>query len=118
MNDYEGLMIYKQYFELINYTLMILSKYPKNERFSLVNDIKDITYSGMKKIITANKEYNIQDRLKCLHSMDTNLKFLKVLIRVSYRHKYINKRNYAAWNKKITNISNLLYGWIKSCQKP
>ena len=115
MNDLEGLMIYKQYLEMINYTLMILNKYPKSERFSLVNDIKKTTYDGMKKIIVGNKEFNKNYRLVVLNNIDVDLKFLKVLVRISYKHKYINKKNYAAWNKKITNISNLLYGWIKSC---
>ena len=42
---------------------------------------------------------------------------LKVLIRLYYKNKYINKRNYASWSKKITNIGNLLGGWINSCLK-
>ena len=35
MDDLESLIIYKQYVELIYYTLSILLKYPKSERFSL-----------------------------------------------------------------------------------
>ena len=53
MNDLEGLMIYKQYVELIYYTENITIKYPKNEKLSLVANIKNTTYSGMKKIIEA-----------------------------------------------------------------
>lgn len=117
MNDIDGLMIYKQYIELIDYTLMILKKYPKSERYSLVNDIKNSTYDGIKSIIVANKEYNKSKRIIVLNDMDNHLKFLKVLIRVSYKQRYINNKNYSAWSKKITNISNLLYGWIKSCLK-
>ena len=117
MNDIDGLMIYKQYIELIDYTLMILKKYPKIERYSLVNDIKNSTYDGIKSIIVANKEYNKSKRIIVLNDMDNHLKFLKVLIRVSYKQRYINNKNYSAWSKKITNISNLLYGWIKSCLK-
>ena len=52
-----------------------------------------------------------------LNNLDTDLKMLKVLIRLSYKNKYINKRNYAVWSKKIFNISNLLGAWIKSCLK-
>lgn len=108
MNDLEGLMIYKQYVSLIYYTLDILKKYPKSERFSLVQDIKLNTYSGIKNIIIANKEFNKSNRVKILYNVDNDFKMLKVLIRVSYKYKYINKRNYSAWSKKITNINNLL----------
>jgi len=117
MNDLEGLMIYKQYIELIYYTEKITVKFPKNEKTSLVAMIKTTTYSGMKKIIQAQKEYNHGKRVGILNELDTDLKMLKVLIRVSYKNKYISSKNYSAWSKKIFNISNLLGAWIKSCLK-
>jgi len=113
----DDLIIYKQYVELIYYTEMITEKYPKIEKLAIVTTIKNTTYEGMKNIIEAFKQYDRQDKIKFLNSLDTNLKFLKVLIRVSYKRKYINNKNYTAWIKKITNISNLLGGWIKACQK-
>ena len=54
-------------------------------------------------------------RLSYLNELDANLKIIKVLIRVSHKKKYINSKNYTAWSKKITNISNLNWGWIRSC---
>lgn len=117
MNDLEGLMIYKQYIELIYYTENITIKYPKNEKSSLVAMIKNTTYSGIKKIIQAQKEYNHTRRVVILNELDTDLKMLKVLLRVSYKSRYISSKNYSAWSKKIFNISNLLGAWIKSCLK-
>lgn len=40
MNELEGLMIYKQYLELIYYTGNITIKYPKSEKESMVSKIK------------------------------------------------------------------------------
>ena len=117
MNELESLMIYKQYIELIYYTEKITIKYPKSEKLSLVTSIKNNTYEGMKKIILAQKEYNKGKRIIILNELDTDLKMLKVLIRISYKSKYINSKNYAAWSKKIFNISNLLGAWINSCLK-
>ena len=71
----------------------------------------------MRKIILANKEFNKIKRIIILNEIDVELKMLKVMIRVSYRKKYINSKNYSAWSKKIYNIGNLLGGWIKSCLK-
>ena len=85
-------MIYKQYIELIYYTENITIKYPKNEKLSLVANIKNTTYSGMKKIIEAQKEYNSGKRVFILNGVDTDLKMLKVLIRVSYKSKYISPK--------------------------
>ena len=116
MNDVEGLMVYKQYMELIYYMENIVLKYPKCEKLSLVSNIKNNTYLGMKKIIMANKEFNKGKRINILNDLDTDMKVLKVLIRLSYKKKYINGNNYRAWSKKISNIGNLLGGWIKSCR--
>jgi hypothetical protein len=117
MNELESLMIYKQYIELIYYTEKITIKYPKSEKLSLVTSIKNNVYDGMKKIILAQKEYSKSKRIIILNELDSDLKMLKVLIRVSYKGKYINSKNYAAWSKKIFNISNLLGAWINSCLK-
>lgn len=114
-NDLEGLMIYKQYIELIYYTNMITNKFPKSEKQALVSTIKNVCYSGMRKIIMAQKEYNKSKRIAILNELDSDLKMFKVLIRVSYKSKYINSKNCAAWCRKLFNISNLLGGWIKSC---
>lgn len=42
---------------------------------------------------------------------------LKVLVRVSYKKKYITIRNYEAWCRKINIVGTFLGGWINSCVK-
>lgn len=115
MLNLENLIIYKEYLELILYTETILVKYPKIEKFNICFQIKKNTYDGMKLIITAQKTRDSRLRLKVLDELDINLKMLKVLIRISKKEKYINVKNYTAWSKKITNICNLLGGWINAC---
>lgn len=117
MNNLEELTIYKQYLEMIYYTENITIKYPKIEKTSIVSYIKNKTYSGMDLIIKAQKERDKIKRLNYLNQIDCNLKMLKVLIRISYKRKFININNYKAWSKKIYNIGNLLGGWINSCLK-
>lgn len=113
----EELIIYKQYLEFIYYIENITVKYPKTEKYSIVSQIKNNTYEGIKKIILAQKEYDKIKRLNILNDLDVQIKMLNVLARISYKKKYINSNNYQAWSKKTSNISNLLGGWIKSCQR-
>ena len=113
----EDLLIYKQYIELMHYTHSILLKFPKVERFSLVEDIKTHTYTGLELVIRSYKSYKKEDKLKHLSELDIKLKLIKVFIRISYKNKYISAKNYSAWCKKIANICNLMGGWMKSCQK-
>lgn len=116
-NDVSELIIYKQFMELIYYTEMITEKYPKFEKPSLVANIKNTTYSGIKKVLLIYKSYDKKDKLKYLNELDVELKMLKILIRISFKRRYINKKNYEAWSKKINNIGNLLGGWLNSCLK-
>lgn len=116
-SNLEELIIYKQYLEMIYYTEMITEKYPKVEKYSLVSEIKRNTYQGMKLIIRGEREFVKSKKIEYLKELDVVLKMLKVLIRVSYKRKYINIKNYSAWSKKITNIGNLLGGWIVICRR-
>lgn len=113
----EELIIYKQYIELLYYTELITEKFPKSEKLSLVATIKSTSYDGIKKIIEAYKAYTKEEKIAYLSSLDSDLKFLKVLVRISYKRKYITHNNHTAWVKKLTNICNLLGGWIKACQR-
>ena len=43
------------------------------------------------------------------------LNLQKFFVRVAYKYQYISKQNYETWASKITDICNMLGGWIKSC---
>ena len=117
MNDLEELKIYSKYVDLYNYTYEIVKKYPKCEKNGIVTDIKNTLYNGFRSLISAQKYYNITLRKNALNEMDISMKVLKLLVRISYKQKYININNYKAWSKKITEITNMMGGWMKSCQR-
>ncbi len=112
-----NLKIYQKYLELIYYSNDIVRKYPKSENFVLVSEIKQSLYSGLRNLMYAIKSYNKQEKLKYLNEFDVNLNLLKVHIRLSYKYKYISIQNYHTWSTTITDICNMLGGWISSCLK-
>ena len=65
----------------------------------------------------AIKSFNKRDKLQYLNEFDINLNLLKVHIRLSFKYKYITLQNYQSWSNIITDICNMLGGWIISCQK-
>lgn len=117
MNNLDDLVIYKSCLDLVFYTENITIKYPKVEKYSIVSNIKNNTYDIVKKIILSYKTKDKIKKLSILNEVDIDLKMLKVLVRVSKKRKYINPSNYKAWSRKLTNVGNLLGGWIKSCVK-
>ena len=112
-----NLTIYQKYMELIYYTNDLVRKYPNSETFALVKEIKNAMYSGMRLLMYGIKTFKTQDKLKYLSELDINLSLLKVYIRLSFKYKYISKQNYAYWSNLVTDICNMLGGWINSCQK-
>lgn len=111
------LIIYPKYMDLVYYSNDLVRKFPKCEQFALVKEIKSTLYSGLRCIIYAIKLYNKQDKLRYLRELDIQLNLLKVHIRISYKYKYITMNNYQTWSNQISDISNLLGGWINSCLK-
>ncbi|MFR2534066.1 MAG: diversity-generating retroelement protein Avd [Clostridia bacterium] len=116
-NNNSNLIIYQKYLELIYYTNDLVRKYPKSETFALVKEIKSALYSGFRFLMYAIKSYKVQDKLKNLSELDIQLDLMKVYIRLSHKYKYISTQNYNAWCTILTNICNMLGGWIQSCQK-
>lgn len=113
----KSLKIYQKYLELIYYSNNIVRKYPKSENFSLVTEIKNALYTGLRNLMYAIKSYNKQEKLKYLNEFDINLNLLKILTRLSYKYKYISLKNYESWSTLIADICNMLGGWISSCLK-
>ena len=103
--------------QLIYYTNDLVRKYPKSETFALVKEIKNSLYSGMRLLMYSIKTYQVQNKLKYLSEFDIQLDLLKVYIRLSYKYKYITMQNYNTWSKNLTDICNMLGGWINACRK-
>lgn len=72
---------------------------------------------GLRLLLYAIKTYPATDKLKYLRELDINLSLLKIHIRISYKYRYISPKNYEAWNTIISNVCNMLGGWISSCQR-
>lgn len=116
-NKKEGLIIYQKYINLISYTNDLVRKYPKSETFALVQEIKNSLYSGLNCLVHAIKTYSKQNKLNYLNDLDVDLVLFKIKVRLSYKYKYISLQNYTTWSNSITEICNMLGGWINSCQK-
>ena len=113
----ERLLVYQKLVDLIYYSKNLLIKYPKSERFDLCENIKNTLYKCLKNIIFAWKAYDNKIKIKYLMSTDIELIFLKSLITISYKSKYITQKNYMVWNNKIEEIGKLIGSWSKICQK-
>ena len=117
MKTNDDTIIYQKYLDLIYYTNDLIRKYPKAERFTLVEEIKSTMYTGLKCLVYGLKLYQKPEKLKHLNELDANLKLLQVHMRISFKYKYISMQNYSTWSEKVTEVCKMLGGWIGSCLK-
>ena len=117
MKTNDETIIYQKYLDLIYYSNDLIRKYPKSQRFVLVEEIKRTLYSGLRLLVYALKIYNKQEKLKYLNELDACLKLLQVHIRISFKYKYISMQNYSTWSNKLTEVCKMLGGLISSCLK-
>jgi hypothetical protein len=116
-NSLEDLKVYQNFVPLLKYTYMILEKYPRIEQNGLVSDIKNHTSNALFYVIDAQKEFDLKDRINLLKKCDSELKMIKVLIRISYSFKFISSRNYGSWSRKLSDVCGLVIGWLNRCLK-
>jgi len=111
------LVVYKKYTNLYDYVYDITYKYPKYERFALVQEIKKCLFIGVREINNAVDVGNNNQRLVHLHNLLNELTLLKFYMRTSYRHKYISLQNYNTFSKDVTDVINMVGGMIRGCPK-
>ncbi len=97
--------------DMMEYGYPMLNQFPKAEKFSLAQDIRNTMDNVLELTITEEKKYS---KKTTLENLDIENEKLKVYIRISFRLKYISKHTYAVWDEKVVEIGRMIGGLIKS----
>jgi len=112
MSEMDKLILYQKMYDLIRYSFHIISRFPKNQKFVLGQQIQNCMLSISALIVHANKLKN--KRMK-LYEIDIELEKLRLLIRLSKDLGFMNTRKYGNHVQKLDEIGRLLGGMIKMC---
>ncbi|PZM64868.1 diversity-generating retroelement protein Avd [Paenibacillus dendritiformis] len=104
------LVIYQKMYDLILHAYPIVNKFPKNQRFTLGQEIQGTMLDIQKNIIQANRQ---KSKAPVLYQIDTDLEKLKFLIRLAKDLGFIDIKKYETLGKQIAEIGRLLGGWLK-----
>lgn len=99
--------MYKIYPRLVNY--------PKSEKFSLCQHIKENIFELLKYISLGNSVKS--KRLVYLQEADGHLQVLKVLIKLSKERRYISIGFFKEIDLELTEINKMLSGYIRSVNR-
>jgi len=107
--------VYKRTEELLYKVYPRLKNYPKSEKFSLCQSIKDNFFNLLKSISLANSVRS--KRLIYLQEADGHLQVLKVLMKLSKQRRYISDGFFKEVDLELSEINKLLSGYIRSVNK-
>lgn len=111
MSDMKELIIYQKYYDLMLYSLPIIGRFPKDQRFILGQQIENAMLEIGKMIVYANK---LRQKKGKLYEIDIELEKLRFLIRLSKDLKIMTVSKYGHHCERLDEIGRLLGGWIKA----
>ncbi len=113
MNQLEqGLLVLKKVEQMLYKIYPRLKNFPKSEKFSLCERIKEACFDMYKSISLGS---TVKSKRKVyLQEADGHLQILKILIKLANNQKYISHRFYKEIDLDMTEINKLLSGFIRS----
>lgn len=114
MESQQNLKIKQRTEDMILYAYGVLAQFPKSEKFSLAQDIKQTMFSLLEQIIRANCT---RDKRAMLYGIDTELEVLRTQVRLAKQLEFLPFKKYETWSGHLAEIGRMLGGWIKSVNK-
>lgn len=105
------LKLYKETYDFLLWLYPEIKKFPKSEKYTLGERLKNITESLLLNIVLINKNTSKQEYFK---KADLDIELLRILLRLSYDLKIITFKKYEFASKKVDDIGKLLGGLIKT----
>lgn len=106
-----NLMVFQKTYDLFLHAYPIFKKFPKSERFTLVQKIENTILDILAGIIETIHE---ESKLNSLKHVSIELEKLKVLIRLSKELEFISIDEYEALSSYMVEIGKMIGGWIKT----
>jgi hypothetical protein len=93
-----------------------LQRFPKAERFSICQEIKQTMSRVIMNSIRSNVKTRSDVRLAIYEDIDADLKYMLVLTSVSRSQKYVTEGKAMQWQDKVAEMGRILGGLIKAAR--
>jgi len=100
--------------KLINWFLPIVSKFPRNYRYTLGNRMEEHLYTLLESCIQAkySKKKNYY-----LDKANITIEMLRHFIRISFNQKVVSSKQYEVFSKQLQIAGSQIGGWKKEREK-
>ncbi|MEF2965681.1 diversity-generating retroelement protein Avd [Paenibacillus sp. M1] len=109
----QPLVLQKKAEVFLNSIYPLLRNFPKAEKYSLCQELKQACYRIIRNSMTYNS-LKADGKIQYLHQVDADLKLLLVLFGIARGQKYITERKALELQEKISELGKITGGLIKS----
>ncbi|MFH1562214.1 MAG: diversity-generating retroelement protein Avd [Nitrospirota bacterium] len=99
-------------YDLLKYSILILSRFPRDQKFLLGEQFQNLLTDILDAFIEA---YYSQKKLPILIPVNLLLEKLRYRIRLSHDLNFISHKQYGLLSEKVDEIGRMLGGWLKQC---
>jgi len=110
MARYSHLPIFQKSYDLFKILHQYVATFPRSEKYSLGQKIKDANINFLDQIIRANNAIN---KSLYLEEASQLIEILRIYLRLCQDLKLLNIRRYEIVSQKIDEIGRMLGGWLK-----
>ena len=103
-------------YDFMKYLIPVLSKYPRDQKFTLGDRIQNLAHEILDDLITAYYSRAGDEKLERLQKANVKLERLRYSIRLSHDLKCINNEKYGALSRQTNEIGGTLGNWLKNLQ--
>ncbi|MDD4295276.1 MAG: diversity-generating retroelement protein Avd [Candidatus Omnitrophica bacterium] len=107
-----GTPVVEKFKKLICWMLPKVSKFPKDQRYLLVDRIVQLMFDILERMIGV--VYAIKgEKRNMLRKINLDIDKLRYFIRIAYEMKYINLKGYDYFTKQIVETGKMIGGWYR-----
>ncbi len=116
MSSPSDLPLYLATYKLLQYLYNLTQQFPRSYKYSLGENIIDLTWQVLDSIIEANILPN-NEKAGMIRKSSAAFDKLKIRLRLSHELKLINDRRYAFIIQENEEIGKMLSGWLHWAEK-
>ena len=117
MSDFRKLSVYNKSLDLVEIIYQTCDKYPKEEQFVLVSQLKRAANSICLNIAEGSGRHHSKDFIQFIRIAIGSALELSALFDISLRLNFISKNDYNTLSQKCDEIGKMLSGLINSLTK-
>jgi hypothetical protein len=109
-NENDDLPVFVKWLDFLEWLLPTTEKFPKKARFNFSLRIDNIALDVVEDLIEARYS---RDKAAILKRANLRLEKLRVLLRLSYKMKYLSHAAYEYAARHINEVGRMIGGWRK-----